>query len=59
MYEKAFNIDTNYILDSCERIAHSGDRVKAYLDNHPDISPLAVAGAMVRSLEHSLWAHVD
>lgn len=59
MYEKAFGIDTNYILDSCEKIAHSGDKVKTYLDSHPDISPLAVAETMVRSLEHSLWAHLN
>lgn len=58
MYEQALNIDADYIIDSCEKIAHSGEEVKLYLDTHPNISPLAVARAMVRDLEHSLWAHI-
>jgi hypothetical protein len=56
-YSSELGINPDYILETCDRIAHSGSYVRGYLKHHPEISPFSVALAVVNRFKAVLWAH--
>lgn len=52
-------INQSYVLETCDRIAHSGKPIRAYLSKHPEISPLTAALSMVNRFKANLWANAD
>ncbi len=58
-FSSELGIDQTYILETCNRIAHAGKPVRAYLGKHPEINPLAAALSVVNRFKATVWANAN